>query len=141
MPESQPAKRTWNWGGLEVALLLTVLGFAVYTPALSAPFIFDDDRTISLNPHVRQLLPADWLTKETRPFAMLTFALNYHFTGLDLTALHVTNIAIHIGAAWLLFLLVREVLALKLGDARAKILALVAALIWLVHPLNTQAVT
>ena len=75
----------------------------------------------------------------------LTLAVNYALGGMNVWGYHAVNLAIHILAAWTLFGVVRRTLILprlreRFGSA-ATPLALVAALLWMVHPLQTEAVT
>jgi Flp pilus assembly protein TadD len=132
------------------------LAIWAYLPALDAPFIFDDEQNIIDSPAIRwteiswenlgSLLDASQL--QSRPVANLSFALDYLYSGLEPRGFHRTNVLIHlaVGAAlfWLCLLYVRvthhsrepanPVLA-------AALFALVATGIFLLHPLNTQAVT
>ncbi|MBM3820059.1 MAG: tetratricopeptide repeat protein [Acidimicrobiia bacterium] len=68
-----------------------------------------------------------------RPVVNLSFAINYALHGLDVRGYHVVNIAIHIGCALLLFGLVRR-------TGVEERVACAAALVWVVHPLLTEAV-
>jgi tetratricopeptide (TPR) repeat protein len=78
----------------------------------------------------------------------LSLAANYALGGLDPFGYHLFNLLVHLAAVWLLFAVVRATLRsprfvghfADLGDS-ADDLAFVAALLWAVHPLNTQAVT
>ena len=75
----------------------------------------------------------------------MTFALNFMASELDARAYRVTNIAIHVACALLLFALVGRTLMLprlreRFGNA-APDLAFAAAVLWVVHPLATDAVT
>jgi len=131
------------------ALLLVAL--AVYANIVSAPFVLDDVPGIRDNPTIRALAsgfsppPSSGLPVSGRPLANFSFALNYALGGLAVRGYHVTNIAIHALAALALFGLVRRtLLAPRLRDrfgAAALPLAFSAALVWLVHPLATAAVT
>ena len=81
----------------------------------------------------------------SRPVVNLSFALDYAVGGLRTLPYHVTNLAIHILAALALFGIVRRTLLLprfrdRFGPASAA-LVLAAALLWAVHPLQTESVT
>ena len=101
------------------------------------------------NPAIRSLSGAWSQPRNTplagRPVAGLTFALNFAANEVDAAAYRATNIAIHIACALLLFGLVRRTLALSQLHARfggaASNLAFAIALLWVVHPLTTDAVT
>jgi len=141
--------------GLSLALPLLVLvmaGWAVYANTLRVPFYFDDIQNIEENSaiHLSSLAPgalAEAITRSpcaTRPVANLSFALNYYAHGDWLPGFHLVNIAVHLLAGIFLFLLLKSTLTLPAvgcGDEEALPIAFAAALIWLVHPLQTQAVT
>ncbi len=121
----------------------------VYANSLSAPFIFDDQSSIVENPSIRSIAAARSHPRNTplagRPVAGLSFALNFAASGLDASAYHATNVAIHVACALMLFGIVRRTLALPnlapRFDGAGADLATVIALIWAVHPLATDAVT
>ncbi len=80
-----------------------------------------------------------------RPVANLSFAVNYAFGARDVTGYHVANVAIHLLCALALFGIVRRTqpfvfdVRSPTSDVRGSV-ALAIALIWAVHPLNTEAV-
>ena len=81
----------------------------------------------------------------TRPLVGFTLAVNYAIGGLEPWGYHAVNLAVHILAALVLFGLVRRTLPNprlreRIGGA-ATALALVVALLWLLHPLQTESVT
>ena len=135
-----------------VVLVATVL--AGYANSLRCPFVFDDRHDIIDNPTIRRLWPPGDLflvrsenaaALQTRPVVNLSFALDYAVGGLNTLPYHVTNLAVHILAALALFGIVRRTLLLprfrdRFGRAAAA-LALAAALLWAVHPLQTESVT
>ena len=67
-----------------------------------------------------------------RPLVSLTFALNYAADGLNVRGYRLVNIALHVACALLLFAVASRQLDPDIAFA--------AALIWTVHPLNTEAV-
>ena len=144
-----PQPGTENRGLRWRAALLVLAGAIVYVNSLSAPFIFDDQIAIVENPAIRSLSGAWTQPHNTplagRPVAGFTFALNFAANDVDAAAYRATNIAVHIACALLLFGLVRRTLALprlepRVGGA-ASDLAFASALLWVVHPLTTDAVT
>jgi tetratricopeptide (TPR) repeat protein len=136
---------------------------------LNGPFQFDDIWTIGENSIIRNLnyyaAPAKARIDErtadyakilnyraliSRYISSLTFALNYSVHGLDVTGYHVVNLAIHLASALLVYWLVLLVLAsLAAGPGQYRPLylknvspvALLAALLFVAHPVQTQAVT
>lgn len=84
--------------------------------------------------------------KLSRPIPRLTFALNWYFGGNNVTGYHILNIAIHIITAFLLYLSIINLfktpnLRGKNKKRREHFVALLAAVMWAVHPIQTQAVT
>lgn len=134
-------------------LLLAVLGGISYSNTLHVPFVFDDRTSIVANPVITDLggfLSGAGLAYNARRFVgYLSFALNYRVGGLNVTGYHVVNLLIHISAACLLTVLGR--LALRIltlrqqpdaeGKLRVELLPLLAALLFVAHPIQTQAVT
>lgn len=126
----------------DLAITLVAVTCIVYWNSFSGQFVFDDILQITDNPNIRQLWPlADW----QRPLGYFTFQLNYAFGGLNPWGYHLVNLLIHCANGLLLFDLARRcierVAADELLRSRARFIALAIALVWLVHPLTTTAVT
>ncbi len=131
---------------LLAALAILVLGALTYSNSLRGVFVFDDKSEIEENPAIRHLWPLGPILRGPRPVVDLTFALNYSLGRLHVTGYHLVNLAIHLLAALALFGIVRRTLRLpalagRFDEAAASVLAFCAALIWMVHPLQTGAVT
>lgn len=126
-------------------VLIIILGAAAYANSLSAPFIFDDDSHIRDNIFIRESLTFQEALKTPRPVVSLTIAINYGLEGMQVWPYHLFNIITHVLAALVLYGLVRRTLLLEqFGDRfqkSAEWLALAIALIWMVHPLQTESVT
>ena len=137
-------------------LVLVTAVLASYSNSFRCPFVFDDHRAIADNPTIRQpwpigkplCPPSHGETVSGRPVLNLSFALNYAVSGCDVGGYHVTNLAIHLVAALLLFGIVRRT-ATKFSGLRPELttaqaatsIALAVALLWAVHPLQTESVT
>jgi tetratricopeptide (TPR) repeat protein len=142
-------------------LLLLTVAVALYWPTLNYPFLFDDAPNITENRHIR-VTSLSWDSLYTaatksfasqRPVANLTLALNYYFGGYEPFGYRLFNIVIHGLTACFIFTFARltMILALRKEPDRSKttgtaphpitLLAFVTAMIWLVHPLQTQSVT
>jgi tetratricopeptide (TPR) repeat protein len=152
MPE-KPFPVTSRWLILWSGVLLVVLAVVAYHNSFSAPFNFDDESSIINNATIRTFWPI-WNVLSPpatagvggRPLVNLTLALNYAWGGVDhVWGYHAVNLAIHIGAGLVLWGLVRRTLlrpALRERfGAVAPSLALVIAILWVVHPLQTESVT
>uniref|UniRef100_A0A8C5G508 Protein O-mannosyl-transferase TMTC3 n=1 Tax=Gouania willdenowi TaxID=441366 RepID=A0A8C5G508_GOUWI len=129
-------------------LLLTGLVVGCYWNSLSCGFVFDDVSAILDNKDLRpstslhNLFRNDfWGTpmaeershKSYRPLTVLTFRLNYLFSELRAASYHLLNVVLH-AVVCVLFL---RVCRLFLD----KTYSLVAALLFAVHPIHTEAVT
>jgi tetratricopeptide (TPR) repeat protein len=139
--------------GLEAAkiLLLVLITSFAYSNTLHNQFVFDDSR-IYLNPHIRLSnldvggLAKAWQKSEprSRPLANTSFAVNYFFHQDKVFGYHLVNIAIHIVTGIFLFLLIKTTLSLPALRSRYQSwgwLPFVSALLWLVHPVQSQSVT
>lgn len=134
--------------------LVILVGILCYLPGLSGPLLFDDKTALSANDLVKITGTSfdEWRSAALssssgplkRPIAMVSFAANYVVEGsFSSVGLKAVNLAIHLSIAVLLFFLCLSVLqSLAVGpDAPAlRLVALVAAAIWFLHPLNVSTV-
>jgi tetratricopeptide (TPR) repeat protein len=137
-------------------LVIGALSVIVYANALSNSFHFDDIQGIVRNPLIRDLknIPSFFndpavsrLTsgKDWRPVVDMTYALNYAVDGLNPKVFRITNLFLHVGAAWLIFLILAEILDRNQTRTKAGLFPsagapLAAAALFAVHPVNTEAV-
>lgn len=147
MPSAAPSAFSLRPGPARFwpGVLIVLAGVLAYANSLSAPFIFDDIDAIRENPTIRALgsawaPPHEGSGVDSRPVVNLSLALNYAVGGLEVRGYHTANLAIHLLAGLALFGVVRRTLALT-GESAATSLALVAALLWTLHPLQTESVT
>lgn len=133
-----------------IAVLLIVgAALAAYHNSFSGPFIFDDVHAIVENPTIRELRTAPFppagsgLTVSGRPLLNLSFAINYALGGTSVRGYHILNLALHILAGLTLFGVARRTLELsrRVGNNAPYPLACAIALLWTVHPLQTESVT
>ncbi len=127
-------------------LVLVVMGLIIYSNTLTAPFQFDDVLYITDNPDIRNL--SNFLNPlGSRYIGLLSFALNYAIGGYNTFGYHLVNIAIHITNSVILYYLVLLTFRTPfMGSSsgamvQANNTAFAAALIFLSHPVQTQAVT
>jgi tetratricopeptide (TPR) repeat protein len=132
-------------------VLLVAGVLAAYANSFAAPFVYDDQGAIIDNPNIRRLWPLTTALTGPRqsplagrPIVSLSFALNQAAGGLSPSGYHAVNLGIHLLAGLLLFGIVRRTLATPALAARfataADPLAFACALIWLVHPLQTEVI-
>ena len=141
------------WLPLLLGGLLFLLTVAVYWPGMQAGFYFDDLNNIVEVPalHWTELSMAGvWQVVEEallpgRVMSNLSFALNHLYNGLNPAGYHWVNLAIHllvgISLIWVAVLLagVGENTPSRLE--KKLFCALLATALFLLHPLNIQAVT
>jgi Flp pilus assembly protein TadD len=137
---------------LLACVLIALVAGAVYGNTFSCPFVFDDAYVTTGNPTIRHpgsisgiLFPPKDLPVGGRPILNLSFALNYAISGFDVWSYHAFNLLVHILAGLTLLGILRRtfrqpVLREKFG-ADATLLAGAIALLWIVHPVQTEAVT
>ena len=125
--------------------------FAVFSPALRYGFIlWDDDRNLLTNPSYRGLgwaqihwaftsaVMGHWI-----PITWLTFGVDHALWGMNAFGYHLTNVLLHAANAALFYLL--ALFLLRAGSSPASagattLGAVVAALLFAVHPLRVESV-
>ncbi|MBI2870248.1 MAG: tetratricopeptide repeat protein [Candidatus Omnitrophica bacterium] len=136
---SNPEQRTeWLGPGL-----ICAIGILFYLTSFPGVFLADDGFSIVDNPNIRSLWPLSQAVSKppihdapVRPLVYFTLALNYALGRLNPWGYHAFNLAVHIFAALALYGILRRTL-----QGSHYFTALSIALIWLVHPLQTQSVT
>ena len=137
-------------------LIFLAIGW-VYHASLHNDLLADDLWAIEHNTSIRQLFPL-WENGaqgsplrpqlgtpfSARPLVNLTFAVNYHFSELNVWSYRITQIAMHVLATLILWVVVFETLRLPFFCDRyrgtAKSLAFACAAIWGLHPLTTETI-
>jgi tetratricopeptide (TPR) repeat protein len=142
-------------------LLITTVGLLAYSNTFNVPFQFDDSHAIVNNPIIKDLnyfvdpsgvkgLILDnfdiYKALKARYIGFVTLALNYSVHGLDVTGYHVVNLTIHIINALLVYYLIVLTFrtpALRRSSLRDRswFIAALSALLFVSHPIQTQAVT
>lgn len=133
--------------------LICLLGTLAYWQGLYGGFIFDDFPNLVSDPDwkVTTLEPTQWRramalgisSDSGRPLAMLSFAINHYFTGLDPFWLKLTNLAFHLLNGMLVFFLCHQLTAVASRDTPRQgshVAALLVALAWTLHPLQVSSV-
>lgn len=129
--------------------ILAVAALVAYSNSFGVPFLFDDSQNVVGNFSIKHLggafFPASDSVTGGRPLLNLCFALNYALGRLNVDGYHVVNLLIHVAAALVLYGVYRRVLAgLHPADSlgrHAEAIAFASALLWMLHPLQTEAVT
>jgi len=129
-----------------VILLLVVVGFVLYTNSFPNQMFWDDDDCILKNQFIQnwQYFPkyfsenliagAGLLSNYWRPILLTAFSLEWHLWKDWAPGYHFVNTSFHITDAILLFFILLYIF-------KNRWLAFFTALVFLVHPLQTEAVT
>jgi tetratricopeptide (TPR) repeat protein len=133
-----PVKRAVILISLALLIILTLITFL---PIFSCDFTnFDDNRMVTQNPLITSLSWRNLRVIFTRyfealyhPLVLLSYAIEYHFFGLNPVVYHATNLALHIISCALVFWLI----ILISGRVGA---ALVTAVLFGIHPLHVESV-
>src|SRR5271170_8144632 len=138
----QRSQEADQWRLWALCLLLAVIIFAVYFPALRHPFvIYDDVDYVSQNRQVQQGLTLETLRwaltsmefSNWHPLTWMSHALDCELFGLDAGGHHFTSLLLHAMDAVILFLLLSRMTG-KMGRS------LMVALLFGLHPLNVESV-
>jgi tetratricopeptide (TPR) repeat protein len=133
-------------------LLIVVAVFASYAPSLQNGFVWDDTALVLRDPLIRswRLIPEGFnhflfvdatASDFYRPIQRLTYTLDYAAFAFRPGPYHLTSLLCHAGAAIALLFLAEELLlALSVETRRRHLIALLAALTWAIHPVNSSAV-
>jgi tetratricopeptide (TPR) repeat protein len=127
---------------LLVGLLLAAVAL-VYCNTLVNQFAMDDELYIMRNvqvtdPSLHRLLSLSQFSNVFRPVTFATLALNWALSGAEPLGYHLLNLILHAGVTWLLYILLQGLLGYS---PEGKTVAFVAALLYAVHPIHTEAVT
>ncbi|MBF0291316.1 MAG: tetratricopeptide repeat protein [Nitrospinae bacterium] len=129
----------------QALLIISAVAFC-YHGILDYPFLFDDIPHIQINDAIKDVSNIGGLLayNPARFLVFLSFAVNYHFGGLDTFGYHLFNIAVH---------MVNSLLVMAFGMALVTAwrgreaqwpwtwLPFFSAIVFAVHPLHTGAVT
>jgi tetratricopeptide (TPR) repeat protein len=161
-PPPGPDARWHRRGILLAGGCIVLVALVTYHNSFTVPFMLDDPSAIPDNASIRHfwsaLFPPAAAITGGRPLLNFTFALNYAWGGVEVWSYHAFNLLIHVLAGLTLFGIVRRTLrersTFNIQHPTSKsnnpkqsfkedttLLALAVAMIWVVHPLQTEAVT
>jgi tetratricopeptide (TPR) repeat protein len=141
-------RHPWSFG-----LIFVFAGLLAYSNTFTSPFHFDDLQNIKESPTAHQLVDEDITLTEAvlesyctnRPIANVSLLLQYALHGENVMGYHVVNLVIHMAAGLLLYWITKTTLTLPAAggfkEDEACWLALFSALLWFLHPVQTQSVT
>jgi tetratricopeptide (TPR) repeat protein len=148
--DERPARARRRLGRFASVLALLAIALAIYAPALRDGFVWDDNALILRDPLIRSwrligegfrhFLFTDAAASDFyRPLQRLTYTLDYAAFFLSPAGYHLVSILWHAAAGIAFFFFAEEFLA-RFAIARGRGIAFFAALIWLVHPVQSAAV-
>jgi hypothetical protein len=133
------------WG-----IATVVIATALYAGRLGGEWIFDDYHTVERNDRIERLWPPTWAWYEhdiplaSRPAVSFTMALDFALHERNSSGYRVSNLLIHLANGLLLLWIVWRLLstwpALGASEREAAGLAGAVALLWTLHPLQTELV-
>jgi tetratricopeptide (TPR) repeat protein len=129
----KPGTRWWIY--IAAAAVALYLAFQVYAPALNGPFVFDDVRL----PYGTQDFPGGlgaWISG-VRPLLMFSYWVNYGLSPAPF-GFHAANVLFHLVNSFLIFFIARKLLRPESSDW---LLPAFAAAVFLLHPIQTEAVS
>jgi tetratricopeptide (TPR) repeat protein len=134
------------WQKKKIYFILIIVGIIIYSNALTNQLFWDDNDGIINNAYIKdwQYLPnyfsenliagAGLSSNYWRPILLITYAIEWEIWGLWPPGYHLVSILVHILAGLLIFKLFNLL-------TKKRWLAFFSALLFLVHPLQTEAVT
>lgn len=125
-------------------LLISIVATAIYSNSFDCSFHFDDQHAIVENYAIHRF-DIKQIFSSSRPILELTLAINYHFGKLNVFGYHLVNLLLHISNGIMLYFILLWTTNLpSINDKyreRSYRIALYASLIFIAHPIQTQAVT
>ncbi len=141
------APTRWRRGSYGPPLALTLTACAIYANSLDNPFLFDDLFNIVLNPDIRQIWPlwippteSTWASLYSRLLVRFSLACNYALGDLDPRGYHLFNLVGHLLCSITLYSLARRALGAMHFGPPATGLAFAIAMLWVVHPVNSECI-
>ena len=130
-------------------IIIIIAGFLLFFNTLSNQFVFDDESVVQNNESIQSLssIPKYFTADDGfhkvigryyRPIVSSTYAIDFAIWKLDPWGFHLTNVIIHIVACLILFALL---MAIFKGKKYAILASLIGTLVFLAHPIHTEAVS
>lgn len=135
-----------GWNGRGAAVLLAALVLLVFSPALSAGFVYDSRIQILTDDFIHD--PSNWpsvlsfqvLSRDVldfnRPVQLASLMLDAAVWGREPFGYHLTSVLLHAANAVLVAVVARRLL----GPGAPRLVSLVAALLFALHPVVVEAV-
>ena len=127
------------------AVIIIAAGAIVYSNSINSSFLWDDNGLVKDNLYIRnidglkELIAGEISTDDVtfrfyRPMQMITYAVDYALWKLDVRGYHLTNLIFHILTSLLVYFLINLLY-------KEKLLSFFTAIIFVVHPIHTEAIS
>ncbi|HUV50145.1 MAG TPA: hypothetical protein VMW78_03895 [Anaerolineae bacterium] len=125
--------------------LISAIATIIYSNSFDCTFHFDDQLAIVENYTIHRFDLKEIFYSSSRPILDITLAINYYFGKLNVFGYHLVNLLLHISNGIMLYFILFQTANLsslkeKYGQ-RAYRIALYASMVFIAHPIQTQAVT
>lgn len=128
-----------------VFLVLSLLSYLAYSTSFNVPFYLDDFGSIVNNANLHDASFSSLFSAYgLRTIGYVSFWADFSLYKLSPVGYHLTNLIIHVLNGALVFVLLRKLINIAktdVSDKTALYVSVVGALLFLLHPLHTQAVT
>lgn len=130
-------------------ILIIILGCIVYANSMGGKFLYDDERLVKNNVYIKQWSNLPRIFTEDigagagsvyfhynfyRPIQMLTYMVDYSMWGTMPFGYHLTSILLHIAVAVAIYFLIGRIFD-------NKTMAFFTSILFMAHPLHTEAVS
>ncbi len=123
-------------------LIILTITFGIYSNSLNNEFInyWDDNTYVTGNDLIKslkienlKLIFTSIFFTDYYPVNILSYAIDYHFWGLNPLGYHITNVLIHTLNAFLIFLIIFKI-------SKDRLTTLISTIIFIIHPVNVETV-
>ena len=126
-------------------MIIIIMGLFSYHNIFNNPFIFDDENYLLRNNYITNIYEIhNIFTTPTgpdvgssnnfyRPIQLLLYSIIYFIFGFNIFWYHLLNLILHLSNAILIYILISKIFNKNLG--------FLTSLIWVVHPIHTEAIT
>lgn len=127
--------------------IIMIVGFFLYLPTLFGSFVWDDEDFVFANRYVKNFEISSLFTQSItsgrnkgsnyfRPVQGTLYSVTFQAVGPNSFWFHLLNVTVHVGASCAVFIFLK-----KIAFEKTPILALIVSLSFLVHPVQTEAVS
>lgn len=126
--------------------IIIILGLLSYINIYDNKFLWDDEFLVQKNVFITDFkyIPTMFVTCSGagvgrldnfyRPMQVLSYSIIYHLTGAVEWSYHLLNVFLHVTNGLLIFFLLRKI-------TKKDFVAFLTSILWIVHPIHTEAIT